>query len=219
MSISRIRDAYSDRADEYIEAFGSIGDVHPKDLALVHSFAKRAGGPLVDAGCGPGHWTALLHEHGCEVEGVDLSPAFIERARQRFPHVPFRVGNLEALGRQDGSVAGILSWYSIIHTEPRDVGPVLREFARCVTAGGLVLLGFFDGPAVEAFEHKVVTAYRWPVTGLCGELEDAGFAILEVHMRTDPGHRPHGAILARRAGSGEAGEPATAPRSGTINAA
>lgn len=230
MSTSRVCAAYSERADEYIEACGSMGDVHPEDLALVRRFAKLAGGRIVDAGCGPGHWTDFLQEHGSEVEGVDLSPAFIDRARQRFPLVPFRVGNLEALGMRDGSVAGILSWYSIIHTQPRDVGTILREFARCVTAGGLVLLGFFDGPAVQAFEHQVVTAYRWPVQRLCGELEAAGFAILEVHTRADPGHRPHGAILARKPGPGSRGtdrpagrgrpaDPAPAPWARTISAA
>lgn len=62
-----------------------------------------------------------------------------------------------------------------------------------------MLLGFFEGPTIEMFTHAVVTAYRWPVTELNGELEAAGFEVIETHTRTGPGHRPHGAILARRA--------------------
>ncbi|WP_353616662.1 class I SAM-dependent methyltransferase [Arthrobacter sp. AQ5-05] len=81
---------------------------------------------ILDAGRGPGQWTNYLQEHGAEVVGVDLAPAFVERSRQRFPRVPITEGNLEDLRLPDGSVAGILSWYSIIHADPADVGKILR---------------------------------------------------------------------------------------------
>jgi hypothetical protein len=61
-----------------------------------------------------------------------------------------------------------------------------------------MLLGFFEGDAVEAFDHAVVTAYRWPVASLVALLDEAGFDVVDVHTRTDPGHRPHGAISAMR---------------------
>jgi hypothetical protein len=44
----------------------------------------------------------------------------------------------------------------------------------------------------------VTTAHRWPIAEMSGRLEQAGFAVLETHERTDPGARPHGAIRARR---------------------
>lgn len=198
MSRTRVRDAYSRRADEYIQAVGSMDHVHRDDRELVLEMAQLAEGLILDAGCGPGQWTNFLQEHGAEVVGVDLAPAFVERARQRFPRVPFREGTLEDLQVPDGSVGGILSWYSIIHTDPADLGRILREFARCLRPGGYLVTGFFEGPRLEAFDHQVVGAYRWPVGELSGELEDAGFTVHGVHARTDPGHRPHGAILARR---------------------
>ena len=198
MSKTRVRDAYSRRADEYIQAVGSMEHVHRDDRELVLEMAKLADGLILDAGCGPGQWTNFLQEHGAEVVGVDLATAFVERARQRFPRVPFTEGNLEDLQLPDGSVAGILSWYSIIHADPADVGKILREFARCLKPGGYLVTGFFAGPRLEAFDHQVVAAYRWPVHELSGELEDAGFSVSEVQARTDPGMRPHGAILARR---------------------
>ncbi len=198
MSRTRVRDAYSRRADEYIQAVGSMDHVHRDDRELVLEMAQLAEGLILDAGCGPGQWTNFLQEHGAEVVGVDLSPVFVERARQRFPRVPFREGTLEDLQVPDGSVGGILSWYSIIHTDPADLGRILREFARCLRPGGYLVTGFFEGPRLEAFDHQVVGAYRWPVGELSGELKDAGFTVHGVRTRTDPGHRPHGAILARR---------------------
>lgn len=198
MSRTRVRDAYSRRADEYIQAVGSMDHVHRDDRELVLEMAQLAEGLILDAGCGPGQWTNFLQEHGAEVVGVDLAPAFVERARQRFPRVPFREGSLEDLQVPDGSVGGILSWYSIIHTDPADLGKILREFARCLRPGGYLVTGFFEGPRLEAFDHQVVGAYRWPVRELSGALGDAGFTVHRVHTRTDPGRRPHGAILARR---------------------
>lgn len=61
-------------------------------------------------------------------------------------------------------------------------------------------LGFFEGPRIEPFDHAVVTAYFWPIDAMEQELTRAGFEIVDTHARTDQGSRPHGAILARRAG-------------------
>ena len=64
--------------------------------------------PIVDAGCGPGHWTHWLTELGAEVEGVDLVPAFVELARARFPTASYRVARLDDLACLTGRLPG--SW-------------------------------------------------------------------------------------------------------------
>jgi len=194
-----VREEYRRRAAEYAEALGSMEAVHPSDRALVEAWAGTVAGPVIDAGCGPGHWSRFLQERGVEVSGVDMVPEFIDLASRRFPTVTFREGTLDALGVSDAALGGILSWYSVIHLPPADVGVALTEFARCLRPGGGLLLGFFDGARQEAFDHAVVTAYRWPIAELSGELQAAGFDIVETHTRTGPGARPHGAIVARRA--------------------
>jgi len=191
-------DAYSERAAEYIEVLGTMDSVHPDDRALVAEWSRTLDGRVLDAGCGPGHWTHFLHGRGIAIEGIDLVPAFIASARERFPGVPFRVGRLEAIACAQGTLAGVLSWYSIIHTPPESIGTVLDEFARCLEPGGSLLLGFFEGPVVEPFAHAVATAYRWPVEALGDELRAAGFEVVETRERHDPGTRAHGAIVARR---------------------
>jgi len=193
-----VGDAYSERADEYVALLGAMESVHPDDRELVSAWAGALAGRIVDAGCGPGHWTHFLHDRGCDIEGVDQVGAFIDGARARFPGVAYRVGRLERLGLPDASLSGVLSWYSIIHTPPEAVGTVLGEFARCLEPGGSLLLGFFAGPAVEPFDHAVVTAYRWTCEELAGALLSAGFDVVGTHARADPGSRPHGAIEARR---------------------
>jgi len=198
----RVTAAYGARADEYAALLGSMDTVHPDDRALVDAWAAGRSGPLVDAGCGPGHWTAHLARQGHRVSGIDAAPEFVEHARRTHgaldADIDFRVASLDALPLVDGSVDGVLAWYSVIHHEPSQIGGALAEFRRVLAPGGGLLLGFFEGAAVEAFDHAVVTAYRWPVASLAALLDGAGFDVVDVHTRTDPGHRPHGAISAAR---------------------
>ncbi|MCA5924321.1 class I SAM-dependent methyltransferase [Curtobacterium oceanosedimentum] len=192
--------AYSARADEYAALLGSMAAVHPDDRTLVDAWAAGRRGPSLDAGCGPGHWAASLARQGHRVTGIDAVPEFVEHARRTYgsEDVDFRVGSLDALPIADGSVDGVLSWYSVIHHDPARIGVPLAEFRRVLSPGGGLLLGFFEGPAVEAFDHAVVTAHRWPVASLAALLDEAGFEVVDTVTRTAPEHRPHGAISAVR---------------------
>ena len=153
-----VRDSYAARAAEYTDLFGSIAATAAEDRRLIGEWAASIEGPALDAGCGPGHWTAFLRARGVTVEGLDLVPEFVDGAAARFPDLNFRVGDLGALPVGDGSLGGILSWYSLIHTEPEQVPEILSGFARALRLGGTLLLGFFTGPQFEPFDHAVVTA-------------------------------------------------------------
>jgi ubiquinone/menaquinone biosynthesis C-methylase UbiE len=193
-----VRRAYAARVDEYVGLLGSVAEMRREDQELLASWASGIAGRVIDAGCGPGHWTAFLHERGLAVEGVDLVPGFIASAKQRFPDITYRVGDLNDLPAGDGALGAILAWYSLIHTAPDHVPAQLAEFARCLRPGGSLLIGFFEGKVLAPFDHAVVTAYYWPVTGMRAALAGAGFEVIETHTRADPGRRPHAAIVARR---------------------
>lgn len=196
MSAVDVRAAYGSRAAEYTAALGSVDAMAPQDRRTIGDWIGTVDGPVVDAGSGPGHWTQYLHDLGAAVEGVDMVPEFVHAARERFPEVPFHVGNIQQLPVETDGLAGILSWYSIIHTAPPHVPEILREFARCLAPDGSLLLGFFEGDQVEAFDHAITPAYFWPVPDMHRALENAGFTILGTHTRTDPGSRPHAAVRA-----------------------
>lgn len=195
-----VRDAYSNRAAEYIDVLDSMESVHPSDRQLVTDWARPIDGVVIDAGCGPGQWADHLASNGSDVRGIDLTPTFVEHARRAYPDRRFDVGRLENLDASTGSIAGVLAWYSLIHHEPAAIRTPLEEFARVLRPGGSLLIGFFEGPVIEPFDHAVVTAYRWPVEVLSDLVRDAGFEVHETHTRTGVGRRAHGALLAVRGG-------------------
>lgn len=161
----------------------------PLDRAVLAAFAEtvRAGdaGPVAELGCGPGPVTAHLRDLGLDVFGVDLSPVMIGLAREAYPDLRFEVGSMDALDLADGGLHGIVSWYSVIHAAPQDVPRYLAEFRRVLAPGGTLLLAFFEseGEPTTAFDHRVTTAYRWPIDGLARLAGDAGFTELGRMLR------------------------------------
>ncbi|WFE47498.1 class I SAM-dependent methyltransferase [Verrucosispora sp. WMMD1129] len=180
MSNQPVRDAYSSMSAQYIALFDGGGQAHADDTALIRDHLAGLDGAVLDLGCGPGHWTAYLHSLGVKVTGIDLVPEFIDHARANFPGPAFRLGSMTELDVPDHSVAGVLSWYSTIHLPPPELDHVLAEFRRMLTPSGRLVIGFFDSEdEVAEFDHKVLTAYRWPVDEFSARLTRAGFTELQ----------------------------------------
>lgn len=197
MNETQVAASYTRRAGEYIARFGSVGHVHPADLDMVRRWANQLHGPVLDAGCGPGHLSAYLHSLGINVTGIDLVAKFIAHAQVTYPLVAFKVGSMTSTGLPEGSLSGILAWYSLIHLKPTELGLVLAEFRRVLAPGGKLLLGFFDADVAGPFDHKVVRAYAWPADELAHRLTMAGFQKEQLVTRMEGESRPHAAIAAR----------------------
>ncbi|MBO0855431.1 MAG: class I SAM-dependent methyltransferase [Nocardia sp.] len=184
--------AYDAVADQYADLVRDELEGLPLDRAILTAFADlvRDGepGPVAELGCGPGRITHHLHRMGVEIFGIDLSPALIGIARASFPGLRFDVGSMDALDLPGDCLAGVVSWYSIIHIPPDDMPAYLTEFRRVLRAGAPLLLGFFEaaGEPVTAFDHKVITAYRWPIDTLARTAGEAGFTEIGRMLR-EPG--------------------------------
>ncbi|MBW8482590.1 class I SAM-dependent methyltransferase [Actinomadura parmotrematis] len=208
--------AYDDVADLYTSLFARALDDQPLDRAVIGAFAELVdGGTVADLGCGPGAITAHLAALGLDAFGIDLSPRMIELARRDHPGLRFARGDLTALDLPDGSVDGVLSWYSLIHLPVADVPRALAEFRRVLRPGGHLLAGFFAAGGEEPvdFDHKVATARRWPAERMAGLLADAGFAEVG-RMEREPreGERfRHGRLLVQVKDGGGAGQETTDP--------
>jgi SAM-dependent methyltransferase len=191
--------AYGAMAEQYIELFGSSTQVHADDLALITRHLSIRPGTVLDVGCGPGHLTEHLRTLDVDSIGIDLVPEFIDHARATYPHGRYELGSMLQLPVPDHSVAGILAWYSLIHLPPEDLDGALAELRRAIAPGGTLVIGFFDGDQFLAFEHKVVTAYYWPVDELSARLQRTGSTPIKCHQRPgvpEYGRRSHAAIVA-----------------------
>ncbi len=196
MTDFRVQQAYSERAGEYTSALGAIDQMHALDRHRIGRWAKLISGRVLDAGCGPGHWADFLHRRGVDVSGIDLVAEFIDGARRRFPEVTFQVSSLRRIDVADGSLDGVLAWYSLIHVPPAELPVILSELSRALAPQGQLLIGFFEGDHAESFDHGITTAYYWSIEQITSLLLAAGFDVIDIETRQDSGSRPHAAISA-----------------------
>lgn len=184
-----IRTSYDTVATAYAEL---VADGPPEEPAILDLFAKLASGPVLDAGCGPGRVAGALHERDLPVTGIDLSPGMIEVAQRDHPGPDFRVGSMTDLDLPNGELAGVISWWSIIHL-PRDVVPqAFGEFHRVLAPGGVLLLGYHVGAEST---HKTsgygglpmnVHVHRWTSAALTEIAVTTGFTpYLDPTLRDD----------------------------------
>nr|WP_245961950.1 class I SAM-dependent methyltransferase [Quadrisphaera granulorum] len=159
---------------------------------------------MLDVGCGPGHFTAHLARLGVDAVGVDLSPGMVRRAQRDHADVHFEVGSMASLTAGDGTLAGILAWYSLIHAPDDDVVAVLGEFYRALRPGGILLVAWHVGDEVRLKTQGYgglpmhVNVHRRSLETMCAWLMDAGFDLLQSTLREPTAEVPQGRLLARR---------------------
>ena len=145
----RVREAYDAGAEDLAARLPDARFEAAVDLAMVDALADAVGGQgdagVLDAGCGGGRMSGYLTGRGCDVEGMDLSPGMVAVARRKHPDLRFTVGALDEMPYPDASFAGVLLWYSMIHTAPGSLGRVFAEVRRVLRPGGHVLVGFQCG--------------------------------------------------------------------------
>jgi len=166
--------------------------------APLRFLALQPGETVLDLGSGPGLDALLAARQvgpGGRVIGVDMTPAMIEKSRRTaarlgLGHVEFRLGRLEALPVEDGSVDAVTS-NCVINLVP-DKRAVFAETARVLRAGGRLVISdvVLDRSLPPAIE-KDVMAYTGCVSGASlredyfRQVAEAGFASVEVVRDVD----------------------------------
>lgn len=111
-------------------------------------FAPK-GGVSLDVGCGSqGRFMRVLREHDFQTEGVDVSSAMIELAKEKDPASRFYTADIAAW-ELPGKYDFISAWDSTFHL-PLDLQePVLRKLCDGLTPGGILLFTCGGGEASE----------------------------------------------------------------------
>ncbi|MFI1398763.1 class I SAM-dependent DNA methyltransferase [Streptomyces sp. NPDC020681] len=194
--LSTTRAGYDAIAVDYAERVRSELEANPLGRAMLAVFAELVqadgGGPVLEVGSGPGRIAAHLHSLGLSVSGVDLSPAMVALARREHPGLRFDEGSMTALDLTDGTLGGLVAWYSVIHIPPERQPPVFAEFHRVLAPGGHLLLAFQVGDEprhfAEAFGHEVALDFhRLSPDRIAEQLSRAGFTVRARLVRESEG--------------------------------
>ena len=186
------RASYDRLAAEYARRlYGELAH-KPADRALMDAFAAelRGVGPVCEVGCGPGQVARYLHDRGVAACGLDLAPAMVAEARRRNPGMTFVEGDLRALPFDDGALAGVVAFYSLIHLERDALVPALRELARVLRPGGQLFVAFHVGDEVRRVEElwgeqAALDFVFFGVDEMRAALAEAGFEVTDTTER-DP---------------------------------
>jgi SAM-dependent methyltransferase len=116
----------------YAEGFG------PLTCQLIEPLldAVRAGPGvrLLDVACGPGYVAGAAAARGARAVGVDFAAAMVALARERYPDVPFAVGDAEALDFGDAQFDAVTCNFGILHlARPLQA---MAEARRVLVPGG-----------------------------------------------------------------------------------
>jgi SAM-dependent methyltransferase len=188
--LARTRDSYDATADDFAVWIARELSAKPLDRAMLDGFAALVTGRVADIGCGSGRVTAHLDGLGVSAFGIDLSPRMVAAARRTYPGLRFVAGSMLSLDVADGSLGGVVAWYSIIHVPDAELPSVLAEFHRVLAPGGYLLLAFQVGTEIfhltEAGGHPVsLDFHRRRPDSVADLLRGAGF-VMRARLERDP---------------------------------
>jgi SAM-dependent methyltransferase len=165
-------DRYADRYEELVaRSIGFSGQdqaffVEARARHLLDVVRRRLDEPArlrgLDVGCGGGLSHPYLSSLG-RLEGVDVSPAMVARARERNPDVRYHVGDGTGLPLDDGAFDVTFTACVLHHVPPPERHGFVRELGRVTRPGGLVVV----------FEHNPLNPLTRLAVSRCEFDEDA----------------------------------------------
>lgn len=129
----------SERSDADAEVIWSLGNLHPGDRVL-------------DLACGHGRLSNRLAARGASVVGLDLTPLFLERARQEAQALHLEVeyvqGDMRDL-RWSGEFDVVVNWFTAFGYFDDDTDrAILQAIHDALRPRGRLLLELLHGPGL-----------------------------------------------------------------------
>ena len=109
---------------------------------LLEDFGRGPEPQVLDAGCGTGRVAIELDRRGIATVGVDLDPAMLTEAKRKAAHLRWLEADLCDLDIEQCFDLVVLAGNVLIFLKPGSEAAVLRNMARHLQPGGLLLAGF-----------------------------------------------------------------------------
>ncbi len=198
--IRRLFDDFADRFEDTL--VGRLGYDTPQRMKeFLHRHGADGAAGVLDLGCGTGLMAQQLVRPGRFVDGVDLSPRMLARARAKRIYRELHEAEAGAFLRD-----ATAQWELVVAVDVLNYLPDLRPlfaaaWSRITPAGGFAFT--IERSSGDRTELQAVTArYRHAVANVIAELREAGFVDVvheDVVLRMESGQPVAGALmLARR---------------------
>ena len=151
---------------EYQPIF-DLGRDRQEVARLIELLGLPAGSRILDVPCGQGRYAHLLDEAGFDVDGLDLSPDLLDRARERGTGRTLRYtrGDMRKLpARWTGRFAAVVNLFTSFgfFLLPSDDDRVIAEWARVLEPGGTLI---WHGGNRDGVMRRFLTRDWWLVDG------------------------------------------------------
>lgn len=162
--LARARDMTSTAYGQIVPRFADEHGDRPS-TKTIEQFLSRLpkGSRIIDAGCGPGHYTALFWKRGHHGIGLDLCPEMISHAREKYRDM-------------------------ICDTRRFEIGDMCHladQFEAESCEGVFCMAAFQHVPAVNDFSLRSLQGF-WKV------LKPGGYLMLDVQLHRTTGFEPDG---------------------------
>lgn len=159
----------------------------------------RAGGRVIDIGCGNGGFLSQLKERGFAVEGTERSPESAARVPEG---IRVHVGDLLDLELDAGAYDAVTIWHVFEHV--RRPAETLKKMRTLLKPGGVLLMAVPNAASAQAERYGTHWLHHDPPRHLFGFgpesltrlLNDSGFDVVETNTFSLE-QNPYGEIQSR----------------------
>jgi len=150
-----------------------LGDLRSIGRGMV---PLREGMAILDVGCGTGAHLADYRDMGCDLYGIEPSPAMLEVARDRLGEAAhLSLGDASRMPYPDGSFDLVMISMVLHELDPTVRTSVMSEIRRCLkSAGHLLVIDYHAGPA-RSVKGRFYRAVIFVVERLAGQRHYRGF--------------------------------------------
>lgn len=175
---------YDKIAEPYAKEFSNPSEHVDDFLSLIPK-----NGIILDVGCGVGVDSDYMGSKGFRVIGIDLSKEMLKLAKQNFPKIEFKHGDIRKLDFPPNSVDGILASCSLIHIPKKDIPDLLKRFYEVLKKEGAIYIALQGGKSEETFINEPFKPDEKLFLNIIsfeeikGLLDKYGFSILKKYER------------------------------------
>ena len=152
---SHAREKWNNKAGAWNENSKAMWDSGSrKEIMPFYKQHLKKDSAILDIGCASGYSTYKLNESGYNVVGMDISDEMIHLAKNHYPNLTFRQGDVNDLPFSDASFDSILAinvleWVEVPIIAVQELSRVLKDKGKLCIG----ILGPAAGPRNHAFER------------------------------------------------------------------